>query len=346
MKTSESIKSLLEEKEKANLSEFAQKSCETRGREKPENIPDFQTEFQWDRNRILSCKAFRRLKHKTQVFFSPNDDHYRTRLTHTLEVAHVARIIAKALNLNEDLTEAIALGHDLGHTPFGHSGEFMLDELMLEGFSHGEQSVRIVKHLEKLNLTEEVIDGILHHNGDVMPQTLEGRIVRFADKIAYINHDIDDAVRAGIITWDDLPEDCKNYLSSDKVTRMDKMIYNIIETSLAKNTVTLSEEGFYYFNKMRAWMFENVYFNSAAKHQEQIAKRVVKELFNYYMGKIEKLSRAFDEIKTQRCVCDYLSGMSDRYAVQKYDEYFMPKFIQKENNDDYLYKLAEVNGLI
>ncbi len=346
MDNQKSVKILLEQREFETLSRYAQKSAETLGREQEEQCFDFETEYQHDRNLIVNCKAFRRLKHKTQVFFAPNDDHYRTRLTHTLEVSQVARTIAKALSLNEDLTEAIALGHDLGHTPFGHSGEQLLNEVMMEGFRHNEQSVRIVKHLEKLNLTQEVIDGILNHNGTRVAKTLEGRVVKFADKIAYINHDIEDSIRAGIITEDDIPADCKKYFSENKNMRTHKMIYNIIETSMDKDDITMSEECFYYFSKMKKWMFDNVYFSSEAKHEEGSAKRVVKELFYYYLDKLRKISNNWDEISAQRCVCDYVSGMSDRYAIQKYTEYFMPKFTQKENNDDYLIQLAQESGLI
>ncbi len=346
MKTSQTIKEVLENKEKLYLSKFAQKSSSSKGRERHEVIQHFLTEYQCDKERIINCKAFRRLKHKTQVFYSPKDDHYRTRLTHTLEVSTVARTIAKALSLNEDLTEAIALGHDLGHTPFGHAGEHLLDEVMIEGFRHSEQSVRVVKYLENLNLTEEVIDGILHHNGSVKPCTLEGQVVRFSDKIAYISHDIEDAIRASIISESDLPSDCTKYFTNDKRTRVDKMIYNIIESSLDKNEIKMSEDCFYYASKLRKWMFENVYINSLAKLEEHKAKNVVEKLFNYYMEQIQQLSTKFDRLIAQRCVCDYLSGMSDRYAIQKYEEYFIPKFIQKDNDDSYLYKLAELSGLI
>jgi len=349
MENSQSVKFLLEQKELKELSPFAQKSANTQGREfdEPDIIQcEYETEYQKDKNRIANCKAFRRLKHKTQVFFAPTNDHYRTRLTHTLEVAQVARTIAKALNLNEDLTEAIALGHDLGHTPFGHSGEQLLDEIMINGFHHNEQSVRIVRFLEKLNLTKEVIDGILNHNGNRTAETLEGRIVKCAEKIAYINHDIEDAISANIITESDIPEDCRNYFSENKTARTHNMIYNIIETSMGKNDIVMSEECFYYFSKIRKWMFENVYFASDAKIEEGSAKRVVKELFYYYLDKLKKVSINWNEVSAQRCVCDYVSGMSDRYAVQKYTEYFMPKFTQKENNDDFLFELARESGLI
>ena len=306
MKAINTIKKILEEKEEKNLSQYAQRSSRSQGRELPEELTELETEYQHDRNRILHCKAFRRLKHKTQVFFAPNDDHYRTRLTHTLEVSQLARTMSRALSLNEDLAEAIALGHDLGHTPFGHTGEFLLNEIMIEGFKHSEQSVRI--------------DGILNHNGVRVPKTLEGRIVKFADKIAYINHDIDDSIRAGVISESDLPEDCKKYFSIEKNTRTNKMICNIIETSLDKDDINMSEECFYYFNKMRNWMFENVYFNQGVKYEEGRAKRVVKELFNFYLERLQKITKCSNEIAMQRCVCDYVSGMSDRYAIQKYTE--------------------------
>ena len=346
MKALNTIKEILAERENSILSEFAQKSSQSKGRACAEELLDYETEYQHDKNRILHCKAFRRLKHKTQVFFAPNNDHYRTRLTHTLEVSQLARTMARALALNEDLAEAIALGHDLGHTPFGHTGEYLLNEIMIEGFRHSEQSVRIVKHLEKLNLTHEVIDGILTHNGNREAITLEGKIVRFADKIAYINHDIDDAIRAGVIREKDLPEDCQKYFSLEKNTRTNKMIYNIIETSWGKDDINMSEECFYYFNKMKSWMFENVYFNQDVKYEEGRAKRVVKELFYFYLEQLQRVTKCSNEISMQRCVCDYVSGMSDRYAIQKYNEHFMPKFVQKENNDDYLFALARESGLI
>jgi len=345
MNKCENVKILLEEKELETLSPFAQKSVQTKGREVKEPPSLFETEYQLDRSRIVNCKAFRRLKHKTQVFFAPNDDHYRTRLTHTLEVSLVARAISKALGLNEDLTEAIAMGHDLGHTPFGHSGEQLLNEIMIEGFSHNEQSVRIVKYLEKLNLTAEVIDGILNHNGNNLASTLEGRVVKFADKIAYVNHDIEDTIRAGIIKDSDLPADCLEYFSADKTARTQKMVYNIIEASMGKNEISMSEEGYYYFSKLRSWMYENVYLTSEAKREEDSAKRVVQNLFYYYMDKLKKSAQNWDEVTAQRCVCDYVSGMSDRYAIQKYTEFFMPKFTQKENNDDYLFEIARESGL-
>ena len=346
MNKSENVKQLLEQQKFERLSPYAQKSAQTQGREFEEETNSFETAYQIDRNRIVNCKAFRRLKHKTQVFFAPNDDHYRTRLTHTLEVSLVARTISKALGLNEDLTEAIAMGHDLGHTPFGHSGEQLLNEIMLEGFRHNEQSVRIVKYLEKLNLTQEVIDGILNHNGDRKASTLEGRVVKFADKIAYINHDIEDTVRAGIIKETDIPQDCRNYFSADKTTRTNKMIYNIIEASMDKDDILMNEEAFHYFTKIRSWMYENVYLTSDAKREEDSAKRVVKKLFYYYMDKLKRVAINWNEITAQRCVCDYVSGMSDRYAIQKYTEFFMPKFTQKENNDDYLFEIAKDSGLI
>ena len=340
------IKNILEEKEINNLSPYAAKSKYSKGRKIEEKPCSIRTEFQRDRDRILHSKAFRRLKHKTQVFFAPNDDHYRTRLTHTLEVAQVSRTIAKALNLNEDLVEAIALGHDVGHTPFGHSGESVLDTIMTNGFSHNENSVRVVSVIEDLNLTDETLNGILCHSYAWEPAyTLEGQIVQIADKIAYINHDIDDALRAGIIKIENMPKDCMQYFSPSRSERFSKMVYNLVENSLDKDKISMDEECLGYMNKLRGWMFENVYLNSVAKAEEDKAKRVIQELFEHYMCLLQIYAANYDEQKAQQTVCDYISGMTDRYIVQKYSQIFIPKALARIDDDDFLFRFAKLNGL-
>ena len=263
------IRKHLEQRELEILSDFATKSVNSKGRKKLEDECNLRTCFQRDRDRILHSKAFRRLKHKTQVFLSPFDDHFRTRLTHTLEVSQIARTISRSLALNEDLTEAIALGHDLGHTPFGHCGEGVLDELVKGGFHHNIQSVRVVEVLEDLNLCRETIDGILTHTWGYVPKTPEAQVVQLADKIAYINHDIEDSIRAGIISESDLPKDCIQYFSSIQSKRLDKMINEVVFNSLDMPKVAMSEEGWYYTTKLREWMFENVYVDSPAKLEEK-----------------------------------------------------------------------------
>lgn len=335
----DTIKYKLEQREIDTLSEFATKSRFSAGRKKQEDECPLRTDFQRDRDRILHSKAFRRLKHKTQVFLSPFDDHFRTRLTHTLEVSQIARTIARALNLNEDLVEAIALGHDLGHTPFGHCGEGVLDELMPNGFHHNIQSVRVVEVLENLNLCQETVDGIKTHTWGFAPITPEGQVVQLADKIAYINHDIEDSIRAGIISESDLPKDCINYFSSIQSKRLSKMINEIVNNSLKKPKVSMSEEAWFYTTKLREWMFANVYTDSPAKLEEVKAKGIVRDLFNYY---VEILSKSCELKKAQIIVCDYISGMTDRYAVKKFKENFIPAPMVTTTNDDYLYKLAKI----
>src|SRR5574344_1143968 len=331
------IREKIEEREINLLSEFATKSRFSKGRKREEEQCPMRTVFQRDRDRIIHSKAFRRLKHKTQVYLSPYNDHFRTRLTHTLEVSQIARTISRALALNEDLTEAIALGHDLGHTPFGHCGEGVLNELMPNGFHHNIQSVRVVEILEDLNLCKETVDGILTHTWGYKPITPEGQIVQLADKIAYINHDIEDSIRAGIIAESDLPRDCREYFSSVQSKRLGKMINEIINNSIGKEKVSMSEEGWHYTTKLREWMFENVYIDSPAKLEENKAKHVVKELFIYYDN---MLKPTCNEKKRQRIVCDYISGMTDRYAVEKFKENFVPNSLVTKTNDDYLFKLA------
>ena len=335
----DTIKYKLEQREIDNLSEFATKSRFTKGRKRIEDSCSLRTEFQRDRDRILHSKAFRRLKHKTQVFLSPFDDHFRTRLTHTLEVSQIGRTIARALDLNEDLVEAIALGHDLGHTPFGHCGEGVLNELVKGGFHHNIQSVRGVEVLEDLNLCAETIDGILTHTWGYTPKTPEAQIVQLADKIAYINHDIEDSIRAGIIVESELPKDCIDYFSSIQSKRLNKMINEIVSNSIGKPVVAMSEEGWHYTTKLRKWMFENVYVDSPAKLEEKKARNVIRELFFLYTDMLKPMC---EETKIERIVTDYISGMTDRYAIEKYKENFIPEGFHSDKKDDYLFKLAKI----
>ncbi len=339
------VRERIEEREKLYLSELATFSSKTKGRKRYEEPCELRTEFQRDRDRILHSKAFRRLKHKTQVFFSPYDDHFRTRMTHTLEVAQIARTFARAMDLNEDLTEAIALGHDLGHTPFGHSGERVLNELMPDGYRHNEQSVRVVEFIEDLNLTAETIDGILNHSYQCMPHTLEGQVVRIADKIAYINHDIQDAIRAGIIKTDDIPKESVEYFSTTNRIRLTKLVNDIVETSYGKNNIEMSEDCFKHFVDLRKWMFEHVYNNSPAKLAEDKAQNVIRSLFEYYCEELSKIYPSSDKNSIMQTACDYVSGMTDRYVLIKFEENFLPSPLVQKNNDEFLYKLAVMNGL-
>lgn len=332
------IREKLEQRELNTLSEYATKVINSKGRKNPEEKSDLRTDFQRDRDRILHSKAFRRLKHKTQVFLSPFDDHFRTRLTHTLEVSQIARTISRALDLNEDLTEAISLGHDLGHTPFGHCGEGVLDELIEGGFHHNIQSVRVVEVLEKLNLCQETIEGIRTHTWGFEPTTPEGKVVQLADKIAYINHDIEDSIRAGVISEKDLPKDCIDYFSPIQSKRLSKMIHEIVNNSIGKPEISMSEEGWAYTTKLRKWMFENVYNESSpAKLEEEKAKHVIRELFKYYC---EVLKDKCPQERIVRIVTDYISGMTDRYAVERYKELFIPTGLKCDARDDNLFKLA------
>ena len=328
------IRESTEQWESQWLSPYASLSRNSRGREKEEPECDIRPVYQRDRDRILHCKSFRRLKHKTQVFLTPQGDHYRTRLTHTLEVAQTARTIARALRLNEDLTEAIALGHDLGHTPFGHAGERALNQVCSEGFAHHQQSVRIVERLEKggkgLNLTWEVRDGISNHQMSGKPSTLEGKIVRYSDKIAYINHDVDDAIRAGVIRENEIPRTYTDILGHSTRERLNTMIHDIVNSSLEKPDIRMSEDVEFAFRGMRKYMFENVYTNPKAKGEEEKAENILKELFRYYMDHPERLSNEYIERMWQtgetqeRSVCDYIAGMTDQYAIAKFQEFFVP----------------------
>lgn len=318
------------------LSKYACLSKNTLGRQVFEEKCPIRTEFQRDRDRILHSKSFRRLKHKTQVFISPEGDHFRTRLTHTLEVSQIGRTIGRALKLNEDLIEAIALGHDLGHTPFGHTGERVLNRLNPKGFCHRNQSLKIVDMLENrnnskgMNLTYEVREGIINHSGDVKPNTLEGEIVRYADRIAYINHDIDDAIRGGIISVSDLPKDCVAFFGEKNSDRMDNMIQDIILNSYEKSSILLSEDCNFYMDKLRGYMFENVYFNSKAKSEEDKAEYIITELYNYYMNN-EKLPKEHLDMyiklnmSREDIICDYIAGMTDRYLLNLFNDIFVPK---------------------
>ncbi|MBQ8669542.1 deoxyguanosinetriphosphate triphosphohydrolase [bacterium] len=336
--TTLTIREKLEKREFDCLSEIATKSANSKGRKVEEPQSDLRTDFQRDRDRILHSKAFRRLKHKTQVFLSPFDDHFRTRLTHTLEVSQIARTIARALDLNEDLVEAISLGHDLGHTPFGHCGEGVLDELVDGGFNHNIQSVRVVEVLENLNLCKETVDGIRSHSWGYKPTTPEGKVVQLADKIAYINHDIEDSIRAGVISESDLPKDCIEYFSSNQSKRLNKMITEIVNNSIGKSEIAMSDEAWGYTTKLRTWMFDNVYNDeSMAKLEERKARRVIKELFYYYCGILKPIC---PQNRIVRVVTDYISGMTDRYAVERFKENFMPTGLKTSAREDYLFKLA------
>ena len=322
---------ITENNEKLILCENAAFSALTKGRKKPEEKCNIRTEFQRDRDRIIHSKAFRRLKHKTQVFLSPESDHYRTRLTHTLEVSQIARTLARVLRLNEDLTEAIALGHDLGHTPFGHAGERSLNELLSFDFTHYEQSVRVCEILEKngkgLNLTYEVLDGIKCHTKGEFAQTLEGKIVRFADRIAYINHDIDDAIRAGVISGDDIPRDIVKKLGNSKSQRITSLVNSIINNSVSD--IAMDSETEKYYNLLHEFLFEAVYKNPVAKAEEAKVLGIVDGLFDYYLKNPQKLNNEYKTVLEnegiERAVADYIAGMTDHYATSVYSDIFIPK---------------------
>lgn len=330
------IKDELEEREYEILSPYATKCKESKGRKEPrhEDFP-IRTEFQRDRDKILHSKSFRRLKHKTQVFLSPYNDHFRTRLTHTLEVSQIARTISRALKLNEDLTEAIALGHDLGHTPFGHCGEGILNEILPNGFFHNLQSVRVVEVIENMNLCQETIDGILTHSWGYKPKTPEAQVVQYADKIAYINHDIEDSVRAGVISEEDLPNDCREYFSSNQSDRLAKMITNVITSSFDSPNVSMTEECWHYVKKLREWMFQHVYLDPVTKAEEKKARNIIKSLYDYYAEKISGFTKE-DDIPT--VLGDYISGMTDQYAIRKYIDLFIPKPLAEGMNDEALFR--------
>ena len=327
------ISDMFLERERDTLSRYAFLTADTKGRDHPCEKCKNRTEFQRDRDKIIHSQSFRRLMNKTQVFLAPAGDHYRTRLTHTLEVTQIARIIARALRLNEDLTEAAALGHDLGHTPFGHAGEAALRECYLPDFSHYKQSLRVVERLEKngagLNLTFEVRDGIVNHTGSHMASTLEGVIVKFADRIAYINHDIDDACRAGILDPKDIPKDISDVLGDGHSVRINTMVSSVIDESYDKPFIRMSDDVQKATDELRAFLFENVYLNPLAKSEEIKAQEMLIKLFEYYVKSPEKMPEQYrrncDSEGVERCVCDFISGMTDRYAIETYNDIFIPK---------------------
>lgn len=324
-------KELIEQRENTYLSPYAARSSQSKGRQRPITPCHIRTEFQRDRDRILHCKSFRRLQFKTQVFLSPEGDHYRTRLTHTLEVAQIARTLARGLSLNEDLTEAIALAHDLGHTPFGHIGERTLNRLAKDGFKHYEQSVRVVDVLEGsggLNLTWEVRDGIANHSGNARSSTLEGRCVAKADRIAYINHDIDDALRGGIVQAFELPRNSIRVLGETHGDRINTMISDIIQSSTQQPDVTMSEEIQQATDEMRAFLFKRVYQDKWRSDEEQKCDFVVENLFRYYMEHPAEMSKEYVESSfregTERAVVDYIASMTDRFAMRIFKQSFVP----------------------
>ena len=328
------IRENLEKWEEEHLSPYAALSSRSIGRMRQEEQCDIRPVFQRDRDRIIHSKSFRRLKDKTQVFLSPQGDHYRTRLTHTLEVSQNARTIAKALSLNEELAEAIALGHDLGHTPFGHAGERALDRVCPYGFDHSEQSVRTVDILEKggqgLNLTFEVRDGIRNHQTKGHPMTLEGCIVRLSDKIAYIHHDMDDAIRAGMLTEEDVPGDIREVLGTTTGARLNRFIHDIVSNSMGKDFVAMSEPVAEAMQALRHFMFERVYLNPQAKGEESKAEVLVETLYDYYLHHLELLPKDLQILmesgeSRERIVCDYVGAMTDRFAIARYEEIFVPR---------------------
>jgi len=329
------IREQMEEREFQFLSPYAAFSRNSLGRDNPEEPCDIRPCYQRDRDRILHSKAFRRLKHKTQVFLDPVGDHYRTRLTHTLEVSQNARTIGKALRLNEDLIEAIALGHDLGHTPFGHAGERALNEVSSLGFRHNEQSLRVVEVIERdgigLNLTKEVRDGIKNHTMSGKPMTLEGKIVRLSDKIAYLHHDIDDAIRGGILREEDIPDEIRSVIGESTKIRLDTLIHDIISSSWEKDDICMSEECHTAMFALRAFMFSHVYTNPTAKGEEEKVYNMIRKLFEYYMAHPDRMTEEY-ELRAdeggnnkERSVCDYISGMTDSYAIEKFEEIYVPK---------------------
>ncbi len=325
------VREQIEAREVDILSPHAMLSVSSRGRARAEQPCTLRTCFQRDRDRILHCKAFRRLKHKTQMMLSPDGDHYRTRLTHTLEVSQVARTLARSLFLNEDLAEAIALGHDLGHTPFGHMGERLLDKIMPEGFTHNQQSLRIVEVLEAdggLNLTYEVRDGILHHSGEVKPITLEGQCVHLADRIAYINHDIDDAIRAGRLSKSELPARCLATLGDTHTARINTMICDVVATSTGQDFIRMSPEIWEVTDLLRDFLFERVYYSDWKRDEEQKAGNMLEALIGYCMQNPTQMPLEYVEISykegTERAVCDFVACMTDRYAMRCYEKWILP----------------------
>lgn len=323
------MKNVTLERERSYLCPQAFHTADTKGRLHPIGDCPVRTDFQRDRDRITHCKAFRRLMNKMQVFISPEGDHYRTRLTHTLEVTQIARTLARAMCLNEDLTEAAALGHDLGHTPFGHSGERALDEIMPCGFKHYEQSLRVVDKIEALNLTYEVRDGIVNHSGSNKACTLEGQLIKYADRIAYLNHDIDDAVRAGLLDKDDIPRDICDILGNTHSERITSMVTAVIKNGVLSGEIGMTEPEGQAMMDLRAFMFERVYGHRDARSEDAKVLGLMQSLFEYYISHIDKLP---DELKgiiesdgAERAVCDHLASMTDRYAISTYESLFVPR---------------------
>lgn len=335
------VRKKLEEQEKKILAPYASFSSLSKGRELPEEKCPLRTDFQKDRDKIIHCQAFRRLKHKTQVFISPAEDYYRTRLTHTLEVAQVARTISRALSLNEDLTEAIALGHDLGHTPFGHSGEDVIDDLLKKlgkkGFKHSEQSLRVAKHLEHkgqgLNLCAEVLDGILHHpqKDPIHPKTLEGQVVRLADHIAYINHDLQDSIRAGILKKNEIPQRAIKVLGRNII---DSLVRSVVSASLGKPQIVMHKTQKDAMDAIYNFLYERVYTNPEAKTEEGKTNHILRALFNYYLENkkaLPKYQKKWDRDTLILKITDFIAGMTDRYAINKYVELFVPNDFHSQN---------------
>ena len=331
-----SLREESEERERRWLSPLGTPSSKTRGRRRPEEKCQIRTEFQRDRDRIIHSKSFRRLKHKTQVFLAPTGDHYRTRLTHTLEVSQISRTIARALRLNEDLTEAIALGHDLGHTPFGHAGESVLNDLLEDGFHHAEQSLRVVDIIEDLNLTYEVREGIRYHSkgrGEVFDRSLkltsEAMVVRISDVIAYVNHDLDDALRAGVFSIEDVPRDIIEILGRTHGKRIDTLVKGVVFYSLETGSVGMDQELYNYLLKLRDFLYDRLYYNPVIKKEFEKACKIIEDLFFYFKKHPDRfleeagLKDFYDE--EERCIADFISGMTDRFAINLYDKLFIPK---------------------
>ncbi len=328
------IREQAEEREYSNYSKYASHARDSRGRDREEKEDEIRTVYQRDRDRILHSKSFRHLRNKTQVFIAPVDDYYRNRLTHTLEVSQLSRTVSRALRLNDDLTEAIALGHDLGHTPFGHAGESVLNKICPLGFRHYEQSVRVVEKLENggkgLNLTWEVRDGILNHQWGLHPSTLEGQIVRVCDKIAYINHDMDDAKRAGILTEDDVPDEIRKGLGETSKERMDTLIHDIIYNSIDQPEIRMSAKVQEGMLKLRKFMFDEIYLNVKAKAEEKKVPALLSSMYGYYCDHAQEMPEDYRNLihegeAKERAVCDYISGMTDQQAVMVFQELFIPK---------------------
>lgn len=326
------IRDIILEREKKDLSKYAFLTSNTRGRDKPYTPCDIRTEFQRDRDRIIHCKSFRRMMHKTQVFLSPIEEHYRTRLTHTLEVAQIGRIICRALMLNEDLCEAACLGHDLGHTPFGHTGEEALRECYSKEFAHYKQSLRVVEFLEKngegLNLTYEVRDGIVNHQGGNKASTLEGVIVKFADRIAYINHDIDDSIRAGVLDPEEIPRDILDTLGRGHSERINNMVRSVISASFDRDEIAMEPHIAEATNELRNFLFKRIYTNPKVKSEDKKACELIARLFEYFVKNPDRMPEFFknntEREPVERCVCDYIAGMTDRHAIELYKELFIP----------------------